>query len=201
MKRIFYDNGHSLNDTGAIVGDHQENKIAIEIGERVKELGGEFDIVFVPDNLNLRETIAFIQERAEEGDLAVAIHLNANNNTDLKGVEAYYFKDSETAEIFTRNICKMTGQVNRGARADTETFVGSLGFVRKLPCKSVLIECGYMTNPTECWNLTDLEFQNKIAKGIVNAIKEVELKNEIYTLQQKLVALLESWIRVLQGKI
>lgn len=199
--KIWLDSGHSKTDSGAVVGNKTESKLAMQIRDLVVKNAGDLEIEIINDDLNLKETIEVIRQEASDNDLAIAIHLNANNNPDAKGVEAYFYKDSKIAEIFTRNICRMTGQVNRGARADTETFVGSLGFLRKVPCKSVLIECGYMTNGGECWNLSDPLFQDKIAKGIVNAIKEVELQSQIYTLQQKLVALLESWIAILQGKL
>lgn len=204
MPTIFLDAGHSRKEAGAKANGLDEALLAIEIRDLVvQKLRGAtgYNVFVIGDGLTLKETIANINDEAGKDDIAIALHFNANNNPDLKGVEAYYYKDSKVAECFTRNICAITGQVNRGARADTETFVGSLGFVRKLPCRSVLIECGYLTNGTEAWNLTDGAFKDKLATGIVNAILELEIEDKIYWLQQKLVALLQQFISQLQGKI
>ncbi|MHC5096558.1 MAG: N-acetylmuramoyl-L-alanine amidase family protein, partial [Planctomycetota bacterium] len=57
-----------------------------------------------------------------------------------------------------------TGLSNKGMRnQDFRVLV-------KTACPAVLIECGYLTNPSEASLLYDSSFQDRIARAIANGI-------------------------------
>jgi len=170
--RIILNNGHHINDSGAVHAEHEESELAMELGYAVKkELEKFVEVLFVPDNLNLRDSIKWVNERAEEHDFAFSIHFNSHNNSFVGGTEVYYSnaREKELAITFVDEVVKATGFRNRGPRHDSATWVGSLGWLRKLKCDSVLLEVCYLTN-NEDMTLYDTQ---KATTGIINAVKRI----------------------------
>ena len=205
--KTFCNAGHFLHDSGAVAHGHYENKMTIELRDELEKLT---DIVIVPDNLDLKETIAWINKRASKDDIAFSIHFNSHNDSSVRGTEAYFSNDreSELAGIFSQNVAEALGFPNRGAKPDRFSYVGSLGFLRKLKCDSTLVEVGYLTNDKD---LLDYN-KRKAARGFVNAIKEAkktmktleELRkenSELKRLVSQLLHFISNYIKRLGNKI
>ena len=188
--KIFLDSGHSIFDVGAVHDSRKENQLTMQLRDAVLPL---HHFVVVPDNLTLRQSIDWVNARADINDLAISIHFNANNNRSIRGTEAYYSDRRENilAEIFSRNVANSLGIPNRGAFHDSKTWVGSLGWLRQVKCDAVLFETCYMTNDTDM----SVYDPQKAAQGIKNAILEIiprkieDLKKQLTLLQELVVAL------------
>lgn len=215
--KVFLNAGHHLLDPGAWHKGHKEGELTIELRDAVINLftGDQIEFESVPDDLDLKESIAWVNERADVNDTAFSIHFNANSNPGIRGTEAYYFneREKELAEIYSRNVSSDLHIPNRGAKPDKNTWVGSLGWLRKLKCDSVLIEVCYLSN--------DLDMSNydvsRAARGIVDAVKEIiprkdpveatnvgrtdaDLMNLNLSLLQELFLLLTKLIELLKRK-
>lgn len=164
--RIFIDSGHFDNDPGAVVGEHLERDINKDIRDHLKDIMPY--ALFVPDDLNLKDTIKWINGQADVKDIAVAIHLNANNDKTIRGTECYYYLSKELAKTLSFSVSQRLGIPNRGAKPDTQSFVGSLGFCRDIKCSSVVLEVGYMTNVLDLDKI--LKDKERIAEGIYTAL-------------------------------
>lgn len=170
--KLYLNAGHSiLNSGGWNDQGHKENELNMDLRDAVARHLIGIQIILVPDNLNLRQSIDWINERAAENDIALAIHFNSNRNTRIGGTEAYYYNDREKhlAEIFSRTVSKSLGINNRGARPDNESWVRSLGFLRQLKCDSVIVETCYLSNKAD---MTKYD-PEKAALGFVDAIYEI----------------------------
>jgi len=201
--KIFISAGHHLKDQGTSWGTLKENELTIRVRDAVFKLliGENF---FPPDNLTLKETIEWINERANLGDLAVEIHFNSNSNASLRGTEAYYWFQPRFAEVFSRKVAEALGIPNRGPKPDHMSYVGELGFLRKLKCDSVLVECLYLSNQAD----RDALNIEAIARGIKAALdelypplpekKDLEKIEELRTIQ---VSLLKRVLSALQAKL
>ena len=143
MRTIYIDAGHGGKDKGANVGIYWEGELVQAIRNQLKVL---IRAEFIPDDLNLKQTIEYINKTAKSEDLAISIHLNSHKNPSVRGTEAFYSDNPRLAEIFSRFVAKELLIPNRGPIHDSQTFVGSLGFLRQLKCQSVLIEVCYLTN-------------------------------------------------------
>ena len=159
---IFVNSGHHNFDKGVVVGNYIERDLVKKIRDELKTLLP--DALYVPDELNLRQSIDWVNEKAEADDIAIDIHINANKDKTLRGVECYYYKNKELAESLSKQVAESLGIPNRGAKPDTQTWLGSLGWVRQLKCNSVVLECGYMTNTLDL-NII-INNVDKIARGI-----------------------------------
>ena len=170
--QVIINAGHHITDKGCVSAGYQENLLTMAIRDRVKELLP--DAFYVPDNLNLKDSIKWVLTLNPEKDaICVDIHLNYHPYASQRGIEAYYWQDPTIAECFSRNVAEAVGLSNRGYRKDTETAVGSLGWIRQLPTRSVLVECGFLSNYFDRQIIISAEGQKEIAQGIYNACLEL----------------------------
>lgn len=189
-KTIFINAGHWNNDSGATIGQHMERDIVKDIRDIIKDKMPYAK--FVPDDLDLKDSIKWINKQAKETDIAIDIHLNCNKNKQMRGTECYYYKSKELAKILSLSVSNRLGIPNGGAKPDTLSFVGSLGFCRDLKCQSVVLEGGYMSN------MLDLEIilngKEKIAQGIYEAVAlpaEEVLEKKISEMQRVIDVLIQ----------
>lgn len=103
-----------------------------------------------------------------DADLFVSIHANAfPANTNVRGVEAYYFtpfRDKEAAEALGSAITAETGLPLRSSK------FGNFKVLRDSRVPSTLVEVGYLTNREDAKLLASAEFQKRLAAGISNGI-------------------------------
>lgn len=86
----------------------------------------------------------------EVADLSISIHLNASSNKTIEGVEAYAW-DIQADNIGTRfaknflAVMEKKGYKNRGLKSGKTLYV-----IKNTNCKSILLECGFVTNENDC---------------------------------------------------
>ena len=192
MNKIFINAGHSIYDVGAVHGNRLENKQNIILRDAVlPRLQKYGEVLSVPDSRNLKSSIAWINNLAIKDDFAFSIHFNNNSDTRVRGTSAYFSsgndREAELAGIFARNVSEKLQIPNRGAVVDTFSWVGSLGWLRKLKCDSVLLEVCYFSNP-EDMSAYDIE---KAAQGIDNALAEILGRQKELDSMKKLLSLLQ----------
>lgn len=174
-KTIILNAGHSISDPGAVYNDTTESMEARKIRDYlVPLLERNFEVLVVPDNLNLIESINWVNERVEKlnDGLALSIHLNAGGGD---GAESYYYGNNFNSKDFTSMIldkyCEVTGYKNRGAKPDTKTRHGRLGWIRDTNCWSSLIEVCFIDNKK---NLDYLHNNlDKVCQGIYEGVCSV----------------------------
>jgi len=219
--RIFINAGHwddpvtkAVEDPGAQVPDphdedadqdffHSEGEIVMAVRDFIRQKHPEY--LYVPDNLNLRRSIDWVNERAEPGDIAIDLHMNSNRNTSVTGCEAYYADNPpKLAEIFSRHVAEELGIANRGAKHDSETYVGSLGWLRQIKCKTVLVELAFLSSPIDRNKILWPSGKQKAAKAIIDAIREArglteyvpDVEERVRVLLKRIVELLQAIIRI-----
>ena len=115
-------------------------------------------------------------------DFFVSIHHNSAGSESANGVETYYStkvqdssfggknnsdkisKSRSLATAINNSIANNTGAYNRGAKD------GNLFVCRNTDMPSVLVELGFISNPTEAANCASSNYQNLSASAIANAI-------------------------------
>lgn len=173
-RTVVIDAGHGGKDPGAIsyLGYYEKEvnlKVAQKVAWRLKQLGIRVIMTrnddFYPE-LNDRAEIA---NRAN-ADLFVSIHHNSNRNRIHRGYTVYIAPDaSDTSRRTGRLIEKAmanTGLSSNGMRTNDYRVL------MRTQCPAVLVECGYLSNPSEAAILYDGDFQNRIANAIVEGIQK-----------------------------
>ncbi len=168
---IVVDAGHGGFDRGGIPGQRVDEKtmaldVALRVQKKLRAAGYRVIMtrdtdVFVP--LGTRVAIANAQRDAE----FVCIHFNSATRSGANGIETYYFR-SDSARLAAnihRQVVSGTTTENRGIRRR--------GFyvLRRTSIPSVLVECGFLTNPEESSLALQGSYRDKLAEKIVAGIQ------------------------------
>lgn len=169
---VVLDAGHGGNDGGTFSGDIVEKDITLSVTKMMQEMLEEQGINVVMT----READEYVglEERTEisnkeDTDLFVSIHCNSYDDDDsVYGLECYYQEEGAPGQKYAEQIIEVLeekGHVrSRGAKAE-EYYV--TGFT---DAPAVLIEMGFLSNPTECANLNSSKYQKVLAEDMVEGI-------------------------------
>lgn len=132
-----------------------------------------FNVLQVPQTLELPEAIAWINRRARPDDIALQIQTNAFLNPDVRGTSVFYIANNQERlkqadSLLSQLLQAVPSLINRGVRPDTETALGGLAFTRQVTIPSLVLNVGFTTNPTDR-SLIQNRSQD-IAQGITNGL-------------------------------
>jgi N-acetylmuramoyl-L-alanine amidase len=105
-------------------------------------------------------------------DLFISIHQNFFKEKSCHGSQVWYSRNDESkafAYILQKNLKKDLGNNEREEKEAKDAYK-VLRCYTNIP--SVIVECGFLTNPEEEKKLVTNEFQDKIAESIVKSIVE-----------------------------
>jgi len=165
------DAGHGGYDRGGVPGQRIVEKdktldVALRL-RRILQADGYKVImtrdqdVFVP--LGTRVTIANSYRNA----IFVSIHFNCSTRLGANGIETYYYSNgsAELAASIHRNVVASAPTENRGIRR-RGFFV-----LRRAAVPAVLVECGFLTNPTEAAYAQNASYRQKLAEAIAAGVR------------------------------
>ncbi|MBA3963036.1 MAG: N-acetylmuramoyl-L-alanine amidase [Chthoniobacterales bacterium] len=167
---VVLDAGHGGFDRGGIPGQRvAEKPMTLDVAQRVarKLRAGGYHVVMTRDSdvfvpLSVRVAIANGLRDAE----FVSIHFNSATRAGANGIETYYYR-SDSARLAAnihRQVVGGTGTENRGIRRR--------GFyvLRRTSIPSVLVECGFLTNPYESSLALQSSYRERLADRITSGI-------------------------------
>ncbi len=167
MIKIFIDQGHNPEgaNTGAEGLGLYEDEVTYEVGRYLYNLlmeNGEFDVMLSRDTPNEvlggtnAESLRLRVNMANNwgADYFVSIHTNAVSNSSANGSEAFvYRREGEAypfAESILNSIVMRMGTRDRGVKIRPSLYV-----LRKTKMPAVLIELGFLTNPSDARKMRD----------------------------------------------
>jgi N-acetylmuramoyl-L-alanine amidase len=169
---VVIDPGHGGFDRGGIPGQRvPEKMVALDTALRLQKFLQRAGLrtvmtrstdVFVP--LPVRSAIA----NAERDAIFVSIHYNASPRSSAHGIETYSENNrgAVLAARIQRQIINRVSTENRGIRS-AEYYV-----LRKCRLPAVLVECGFLTNPTEAQLALTPAYRQQVAEQIAAGIIE-----------------------------
>ena len=169
---VVIDPGHGGKDPGATsYYGYYEKTVNLSIARKVaSHLENRGVRVIMTRN---SDTFIELNERADianrtGADLFVSIHADAHQSRSQNGYTIYVAHSaswsSKKIGIAIEQSMGQTGLSSKGIRnADFRVLV-------RTACPAVLIECGYLTNPSEAALLDDSDFQDRIARSIADGI-------------------------------
>lgn len=111
-------------------------------------------------------------KRESNCDIFISIHQNFFNQSYYSGAQVWYSKNEESerlAHIIQENLRNELNNKNKRVEKLGNTYK-ILRCYSNIP--SVIVECGFLTNPQEEKELLKDEYQNKIAACLVKSIEE-----------------------------
>src|SRR5438045_9359436 len=168
---VVIDAGHGGPDRGGIPGKRFAEKVmTLDVAQRLRnvlEASGYHVVmtrdsdVFVP--LGTRVAIANSYRNA----IFVCVHFNATNRMGASGIETYFYsRDSlPLASAVHYYVVGGAPSANRGVRRR------GYYVLRKTNIPAVLVECGFLTNPTEGAYEQTASYRQKLAEEIAAGVR------------------------------
>ena len=168
---VIIDAGHGGFDRGGIAGQRVDEKtMNLDVALRLRSVlqSSGYRVVMTRDSdvfipLGTRVAIANSYRDA----IFVCIHFNATPRRSASGIETYFYSPQSLALASAIHYYVAGGAptANRGVRR-RGFFV-----LRKTAIPSVLVECGFLTNPTEAQNAQNSAYRQKLALEIAHGIQ------------------------------
>lgn len=168
---IILDPGHGGYDPGSTgISGTQEKLLALEtakqVAEQLRAAGANVLLTRSTDSyLSLSERI-----RISDAYLThafISIHYNAFPNSSAHGINTFYHsnQDQKLAENVHQGLASSVSLRNRGI-VPKDYYV-----LRNNTAPSILLELGFITNYSDFINIRSNNFQNQVANGITNGLK------------------------------
>src|SRR5437868_5171429 len=168
---VVIDAGHGGFDRGGIPGQRvAEKTMTLDVAQRLEAVLTAYGYrvvmtrdsdVFVP--LGTRVAIANSYRNA----IFVCIHFNAARRGSASGIETYFYSSQSLglASAIHYYVAGGAPSANRGVRRR--------GFyvLRNTRIPSVLVECGFLTNPTEASYAQNSSYRQKLALEIAHGVQ------------------------------
>ena len=167
---VVIDAGHGGFDRGGIPRQRVAEKImtldvAQRLQKRLRQAG--YRVVMTRDS----DVFIPLGERVRIGSryrdaVFVSVHFNSAARVGANGIETYYYSSNSAklAADIHRHVVSATSTENRGIRR-RGYFV-----LRRSSVPAVLVECGFLTNPTESRMALDSSYRQRLADRIADGI-------------------------------
>lgn len=181
---VVIDPGHGGRDPGKVGScGTLEKEINLQIALHLKDLlemqnikviltrDSDKDLAVVSDNFkisDMKERIAAINQ--SKADIVVSIHQNSYTDSQIQGAQCFYYANSKEgkklASILQRQIIISTQQTKiREIKENKDYYL-----LKHSLLPTVILECGFLSNPEEEKLLLTKEYQRKMVWGIHLAI-------------------------------
>ena len=167
---VVIDAGHGGFDRGGIPGQRvAEKTMALDVAQRLRKKLREagYQVIMTRDSdffvpLPARVAIA----NAHRDGIFVCIHFNAATRAGANGIETYYYSNESAglAANIHRHVVAGTNSENRGIRRR------GYYVLRRTSIPAVLVECGFLTNPTEARLALQSSYRDGLADRIADGI-------------------------------
>jgi len=175
-KVIVIDAGHGGFDPGAVSDSGtREDKINLIIARKLKKYlenqGAKVVMTRQTDEALGRTKREDMQKRVEiirnsNADIVVSIHLNKFQQSKYYGAQTFYMAGSEEGKRLAQCIqTQLIKILNRGNTRQIKA-VSDLLILKAGQAPSVIVECGFLSNPQEEKLLKTDEYQEQVAWAI-----------------------------------
>ncbi len=186
---IMVDAGHGGRDSGTYYGEIKEKDINLEIAKQLEQeltkngaivymiRKSDIDLSSIYDPLKKRGDLyrRLLKIKETKSDLYISIHINWYDNSTLKGAEVLYNDINKNNKLLATSIMNYFKKDLNSTRSIKTT---DLYMYRNTTTPGVLIECGYLSNPTERNLLQTKSYQQKLANSITKGIIKYLSKNK-----------------------
>ena len=170
---VVLDPGHGGEANGAEYGGVKEKDLNLAIASQAAALLEEAGVTVLMTRTD--DSYVDLYDRTalangQKADLFVSVHCNASvEHDDALGIyTCAYSQGTESwqlAQILRETMLDATGAADFGMEERP-----NLAVLRTAQVPAALVECGFMSTPSELALLTQPEYQDKLARGIADGI-------------------------------
>jgi N-acetylmuramoyl-L-alanine amidase len=169
---VVIDAGHGGFDRGGIPGQRvAEKTMTLDVAQRLKAVlsAQGYRVVMTRDSdvfipLGTRVAIANYYPNA----IFVCIHFNSAKRGGANGIETYFYSRESLplASAIHYYVARGAPTLNRGVRRR------GYYVLRRTRIPAVLVECGFLTNPTEAQYAQSSSYRQQLAEAIGRGVRE-----------------------------
>lgn len=177
---IVIDAGHGGKDGGA-VGKNSgvtESYLNLQYALTLKEICEEFGykVVLTRDDMNgLYSAFASNKKRSEmenrrkiieqtNPDVVISIHMNSFSTSEGRGAQVFYAQGSESGEVLAQSVQDVFAKNIDYAKQKAK--VGDYYILNCVDNPSILVECGFLSNPEEELLLQEEEYMQRFCYNL-----------------------------------
>lgn len=184
---IVIDAGHGGNDPGKIgVHNELEKDINLALAQKLEPLltnkqikviqTRESDICLADESAaslkreDMQKRVQIIHDAAPV--LVVSIHQNSYTDSSVAGPQVFYYAGSDEGKAFAACMQEslntyLSPEKARNTKANNDYYI-----LKNTSAPTIIIECGFLSNPTEATLLTDELYQDKVVRAIYMGLCE-----------------------------
>ncbi len=171
QRTVVIDAGHGGYDRGGVPYQRiGEKNLTLDVAQRLRRIleGAGYRVVMTRDSddfISLGQRVATANSQRDA--IFVSIHFNSAPRSGANGIETYYYR-SDSASLAAnihRNVVAGAPSENRGIRRR------GYYVLRRTNIPAVLVECGFLTNPTEGGYALSGSYRQKLADEIARGIR------------------------------
>ncbi|MBD2630017.1 N-acetylmuramoyl-L-alanine amidase [Aphanizomenon flos-aquae NRERC-008] len=173
--KVCIDPGHGGTDPGAIGKDPfvlNEKDVNLSISLLLKkELEAKGHTVLLTRDTDISVSLGTRASFANQKnvDIFISIHCNSSTSNSAEGIETWIFTDSNAGKKLAEPvqqslISTFSTHKNRGIKE------ANFQVLRETEMPAILVECEFISNPTQLQFLSDNNNQKKIAQAIALGI-------------------------------
>lgn len=175
---VVVDAGHGGKDPGKIgVNDVLEKDLNLAIAKRVQvglEKEGIQVVMTRKEDVSEESKLGDMKKRVElineiHPAITVSIHQNSYSDPSVRGAQVFYFTHSkaseEAASVMQEMLRTYDSENTRQIKANDIFYM-----LKKTEVPTIIVECGFLSNPTEAEKLTSEEYQQQMADAICKGI-------------------------------
>ena len=175
---IVVDPGHGGEDPGKVgINDVLEKDLNLQIAKKVKKLLEEAGIKIVMTRTNdkvpdakkedLNQRVQLINDTKPK--LALCIHQNSYPDAKIKGAQVFYHTitpEAEDVASIVQEQLRTVDPTNTRQIKENDTYF----MLKNTQVPTIIVECGFLTNPDEAAKLTQEDYQDKLAQAICEGV-------------------------------
>ena len=187
---VIVDAGHGQPDGGAVgVGGTVEQEINLAIAKKLEEVlsakGAEVIMTRSDENGLWTSKSKTIREmkvedmkkrlsvmKTSHADLFNTIHMNSYQSKSASGLRIFYAQNHPDIKPLAENIQSRMSDVTGAQTHVVRTADTKLFLLKNPPVPSILVECGFLSNPSEEKKLCSEDYQARLAWAIADAVEK-----------------------------
>lgn len=180
---LVIDPGHGGIDSGAIGADGtKESDINLAIGLKLRamaELYGQDNMLIRQDDSTKCDREEYSEHRdlecrtettqAQLNPVYISIHQNDYPTGQPSGPQVIYAAGEGSEELGTLTHANLLRMLYPNCRRVAEPTTKRLYILSHLDCPAILVECGFVSNPTDLENLKKPSYQTSLAVTIMGS--------------------------------
>ncbi len=165
---VVIDAGHGGEDQGNL----NEKDIVLNISNELAKLSDEkVKIISLRDEdkfVSIKDRVKFINK--QKPDLMLSLHCNAAPNSNVNGLEAYYYDNESTNDESMKYSTALIYEQLEENFSDGKMKTASFKILKDINCPGIVFEIGFLSNKEDKDKLNSSIHQQKIAKAIYDGL-------------------------------